>query len=352
MSNKHKSSDDKTTKRDEETAQTWLQRIIQTQLTTLTPPERRSIQDRANAQRALQQQSIEYKKVEYRARVSKECTKRQMMTVSASAPNTAQTLREEQRRMVEEEIAMSRECNDGEDVSEDVMHRLNVMASTSIGPPSTTHRPPPQLQLRDRPAVIVDDVPLIAPLIECTTTDEEVLASLRQEPTDEASCAEKFKAFELFSATTEKVRKSLFDLVEQKPLPVGGAREEMQHFLKKLDSNECCGIFDQSRYWFVHDMMAKTMENTKKMEQLTRDVNIRLGLLAQNAQTQCPICLDDYAANEDEEGSDVTPFLLPCCHTVCRMCWVHWCNVNPHNKFCPVCKHEAFLDFLTAHSPQ
>mmetsp|Transcript_114027 Transcript_114027/g.295275 ORF Transcript_114027/g.295275 Transcript_114027/m.295275 type:complete len:85 (-) Transcript_114027:108-362(-) len=67
----------------------------------------------------------------------------------------------------------------------------------------------------------------------------------------------------------------------------------------------------------------------------------KLEQLANNDQTECPICLESFV----EEGSRAAE-TLSCCHKLCQECWTHWKQVQHGHAFCPLCRHEEFLNVV------
>lgn len=56
-------------------------------------------------------------------------------------------------------------------------------------------------------------------------------------------------------------------------------------------------------------------------------------------QTSCPICLEDFNTNADENSSDTS--LLICGHKFCTSCLDSWFNQQPQsNQRCPICRQD------------
>jgi hypothetical protein len=174
-----------------------------------------------------------------------------------------------------------------------------------------------------------------------TTT---LLDSLRAEPPTDDEQAHKFKTYETFSDAVSGLRAQLDQVAASAidALPAGDAPRAIRHDLQKLDSQENTGVFDESRHWFVYDMARQTIANCQKIKTLSEGIGAKVRFAAQNAQEDCPICLDPFTA----VGGAVSPKMLSCCHMVCEACWANWVAVQRGNAFCPLCKHVEFAQFI------
>jgi hypothetical protein len=105
-------------------------------------------------------------------------------------------------------------------------------------------------------------------------------------------------------------------------------------------------IADQSRFWFVHDMTAKLFANADKIEGISADIERKAALLRQEAQSNCPICMEPFChSNIEGDVEPCVPRVLQCCHQVCEPCWKQWLELKGlHNAFCPICRNHEFLE--------
>ena len=90
-------------------------------------------------------------------------------------------------------------------------------------------------------------------------------------------------------------------------------------------------------------MMKQASTNSKTLSNLLREINTKLGLLAE--QTDCPICMEVF--NESRPSTT-----LACCHKVCSECWDEWSGVQRENHrpiYCPLCRNREFLVQLTSY---
>lgn len=174
-------------------------------------------------------------------------------------------------------------------------------------------------------------------------TVQALLAQLAAEPADDEECAAKFSLYEGYGQQVEKMRTNLFGLYDANSatLPQSVA-SEMQRRLRLIDTQETMGIPDGADVWFVHHMMGQASSNNGAMAGLLRDLERKMELLASAAQAECPVCLEPFAA----EGARA-PETLTCCHRVCGDCWRQWSVVSGGQPFCPLCRHDAFLDAVT-----
>mmetsp|Transcript_57077 Transcript_57077/g.105520 ORF Transcript_57077/g.105520 Transcript_57077/m.105520 type:complete len:364 (+) Transcript_57077:78-1169(+) len=173
---------------------------------------------------------------------------------------------------------------------------------------------------------------------------EAILAALKKEPSDDTECASKFQLYEGYASEVEEMRKTLYNFVEEsKPTLPAVVASDMDRQVKRVDSTEALGIPDETREWFVYHMMRKAQGNNGMMAGILDTFEKRLQFLANNNQKECPVCLEDFA----ESGIHAAE-TLSCCHKVCKGCWAHWSQVSHGRPFCPLCRHEDFLDALAA----
>lgn len=177
---------------------------------------------------------------------------------------------------------------------------------------------------------------------------EELLKQVRVEPRGEEECAAKFTLYEGYSQQLEKIRALLFDFYEESaPTVPPSVSGDWKRQLKNVDSHEAMGIVDDDgRIWFVYHMMKTAEKNNRIMTGTLEGFQRKIELLAQNDQTECPVCLEAFT----EPGGERAPEILSCCHKICEECWEHWRRVTYGNTFCPLCRNEEFLDVLAGRS--
>lgn len=168
---------------------------------------------------------------------------------------------------------------------------------------------------------------------------DALLAQLKKEPKELAECAAKFALYEGYASEVEKMRGTLFAFYEESLASVPPAiATDMQKQLKAIDSREAMAVPDDARVWFVFHMMKQANQNNDHMARVLEGFEKKLELLTKSDQSECPVCLEDFA-----EGSPHAPETLSCCHKVCVQCWEHWTAVMDGRPFCPLCRNDDFL---------
>lgn len=168
---------------------------------------------------------------------------------------------------------------------------------------------------------------------------DALLEQLKKEPVAAEECAAKFLLYEGYAAQVETMRGSLFSFYgESLPTVPPAVAAEMGKQIRAVDSVEAMGIPDEMREWFVYHMMRQASQNNRTMASTLHDFEKKMELLANLTETDCPVCLEPFAA----EGPHLAE-TLGCCHKVCRECWQHWSAVMHGNPFCPLCRNDAFL---------
>eukprot|EP00759_Apiculatamorpha_spiralis_P000647 PhF_6_TR10248/c0_g1_i1/m.15891 len=288
----------------------WLAKVHHAQYSRLTPAQREELLQKAHQVQSCSKVHTKAKSVELRSAGYK---KSAMTAMSAITKTEAMPPRVGQPHVSAQ--ALSEAC-----VAH--MHEQEEMYSEA----QLLHAPMPQR---------------VAPvMIDAITVEEETegLEGLKKEPKSDEAIAAKFQVYETFSEKVTQTRTDLCKTVEEAlPLLPTTAVSTIQKDMKLLDSNDNMGIHDQSRFWFVYDMMVKAGKNCTLMENLSRGIQAKVNLAADNSQPECPICLEAWSA-------DVQPMLLGCCHRVCGTCWTEWQRVQGTNAFCPLCRNKEFLD--------
>lgn len=166
-----------------------------------------------------------------------------------------------------------------------------------------------------------------------------LLEQLAKEPTDEAELAAKFALFENFLNTVVLIRDQtlLFweENKDQFASADGRALASAEQEIRHIDNREAMGIVDNPHKWFVYSMTRKANDNSKAIGQTLAKLRGRLELLSREELGECPFCLDPM----NVDASTV----LGCCHRVCTDCWTNWSTLKGKRAFCPLCKHEEFV---------
>jgi hypothetical protein len=172
---------------------------------------------------------------------------------------------------------------------------------------------------------------------------ETLLEQLRVEPADATECTAKFMLYEGYSSEVQEMRETLLKFyAETIPTVPAALANDVTKQVKGIDSTEAMGIPDESREWFVYHMMKQAAKNNQRMAQILDQFERKLQLLASNDQTECPVCLEAFQDNGPQ-----APETLACCHKVCKECWETWGKVTNGRPFCPLCRHEDFLGFVS-----
>jgi len=167
-----------------------------------------------------------------------------------------------------------------------------------------------------------------------------LLSQLQREPEDAAECAAKFGLYEGYSSEVEQMRNTLLKFHEEtRPSVPEVIGVDMDKQIRTIDSEEAMGIPDESREWFVYHMMRQAERNNLRMASILDGFDKKLQFLASSDQAECPVCLEAF---NDDAGRTVET--LGCCHKVCKQCWDHWSTMSSGRPFCPLCRHEDFLD--------
>ena len=176
-----------------------------------------------------------------------------------------------------------------------------------------------------------------------SSLNEELLALLKQleiEPKEDSELAAKFALFETFLQKVTVIREQTLQFWdENKDLFEGGSRAAAQKEIKKIDAEDCLGIIDDPRKWFVYSMTKKANDNSGMIAQTLSLLRSRLEQINNEDVGECPFCLDDMGPLKDADQTVV----LQCCHRVCKPCWEHWQEVKGARAFCPLCRNQDFV---------
>lgn len=172
---------------------------------------------------------------------------------------------------------------------------------------------------------------------------QKLLEQLRYEPADETEAAAKFMLYDGYSEEVRQMRDTLFQFFteSQSTMPVA-VQTELKKNLDKIDNQEAMGIPDDFKDWIVFHMMRKAERNNAGMANILDAFEKKMAFLAERTQTECPVCMEPFAA----EGPQAA-LILGCCHKVCCECWGQWTSTTHGTPFCPVCRHEEFLSHIT-----
>jgi len=171
---------------------------------------------------------------------------------------------------------------------------------------------------------------------------EELLGSLKREPTTEEDRVARFTLYERHADTVTLVRKSLLEFWDSAKEEVidSAPRAAIEEQVAKIDDHANLEMYEDQHYWFVYSMARATARNESSIQKVLKAIRAKLALLAEDDQS-CPICLEPIG--NDDDGS----VALGCAHKLHTDCWRHWsahCVSVHKTPFCPTCRNEDFLD--------
>lgn len=340
--------------RSPEQCQAWLQRVHEVQFSRMTPQQREAVREAAERAREHEQRARRCKAMTLGASRSYALAKeglRQMSAASSVSPAAAmeasaryavaqQASEAHQERMMTRWSPMmsgpqqiERAVAEAEEELEEA-EALHAVAGM-IGSPNID-------QMRaDLVVASAAPVALGGRPAPADTEVEALLGQLRKEPTEADEVEAKFKLYETYGEQVEKIRKLLFGFYEEsRPTVPHSVGADMDRQIKKVDSPEAMGVpDDDGRVWFVYHMMRQAEQNNRSMAAVLDGFEKKLEMLAKNDQTECPVCLEAFT-----EGGVET---LSCCHKLCKDCWGTWMEVTRGRAFCPLCRHDEFIGFVS-----
>ncbi len=169
---------------------------------------------------------------------------------------------------------------------------------------------------------------------------DELLASLKREPTSDEDRAARFALYERHAETVSLVRTSLLEFWASAKAEVteSAPRATIDEQVTKIDDPNNLEMYEDPRYWFVYSMARATTRNESSIQRVLKAIRAKLALLAEEHQT-CAICLEDISSEDS--------VALGCAHKLHTDCWRHWsahCISVQKTPFCPSCREEDFLD--------
>ena len=330
-----------------EDVEAWLQRVRSAQCERMTPQQRAQLQRRADRSRDVMVQAKKCKALKDSAVRSHVLAHEALQQISSASSASAER-RPGACSAVSERWQLAQEAS--EERQERVLSRLRgVSAMEVIDVAEDSDEEEEQCMAEVAQIVGARESPAMAAPMEAIARApdaafEGLLAQLRTEPDSDEERAAKFQLFEGYAQQMEKTRKSLVDFhteCETKVPPAVARGMALQ--MKQIDSHDAMSIpNDDGRTWCAYHMMRATEQNNRAMAAVLGGLQKKLEQLEKNDQTDCPVCLEPFAA----EGPRV-PETLSCCHKLCQECWVNWKQVTHGAPFCPLCRHEEFLGVVT-----
>jgi len=329
----------------EEQSSTWVRRVHEIHAKRMTPEMRQEMQRRVERSRQSEMNSRKCKALRGSATRSNALAReglRQMAQASASTPAAFAGVTERWgEAQMRSEARQARAWN-----------RLSVVPAGAVRAAAEESDEDEDEAIQEAAAIMgPGDVAIMsaeaagagaAGAAAAQASSDALLQQLRREPAETSECAANFQLYEGYGQQVEKIRKLLFDFCEESLQSVPAAiAADMRRQLGGVDSQETMGIPDDDRVWFVYHMMRVAEKNNRGMASILDGFQRRLEYLASNDQTECPVCLEPFA----EAGSGAAE-VLSCCHKICQQCWGQWKRVTRGRPFCPLCKHDEFLNVV------
>lgn len=354
--------------------QTWQRRIRDVQERQVTPDILQSLRDRADRQRRAAKASKRATRLAEINKVSAMSNAQALRGWSASAEQS--TARSIEAAPSEYALASTHARYMGR--SSTIQRCLTAFQSKSAAPARLSHAPDasaatdgPGFENDDEDESEVDmalsalqneialeraaeEAPraLVAAGITADSGTEDIateeidilIDQLAREPSSESEMSAKFQLFENFLATVTTIREETLNFwAANKDQFLGATREDGERSIRAIDSADAMGIdISRTDKWFVYYMTQKANSNNRKITATLAAIHAKLELLSQELG-ECPFCLDQLESE--------TCTTLGCCHKACNTCWAHWVSIKGPSAFCPLCKHQEFVEEIIREFP-
>jgi anti-sigma-K factor RskA len=176
---------------------------------------------------------------------------------------------------------------------------------------------------------------------------DDLLGTLKTEPSTDEDCAARFTLYERHAETVASMRNSLLKFWEDAKVEMTEAapRAAIDEQIRQIDNHRNLELFELSHYWFVYSMAVAVSKNEKKIQEVLRAIRSKITLLAEDGQN-CSICLEPMLGSS--QGATANSVVaLGCAHKLHADCWRHWsahCVTSRKEPFCPTCRNNDFLD--------
>ncbi len=195
------------------------------------------------------------------------------------------------------------------------------------------------------PAQLADAGALNVMATPVPTGFEGLLETLAIEPTDPTEVTTKFAIFENYLDTVVNLREQTIEFwqtnrsqFEEAPT-LRSVVTTIDRAIRNIDQESSMTIYEgNSSRWFVYYMMKKANQNHEAISNTLKSIRSKLELLTQE-DIDCPFCLESV-------GKDSEAVVLGCCHKTCKPCWDNWQDLKGMNAFCPLCRHEEFIQSI------
>jgi hypothetical protein len=333
----------------------WQNRIQEVQSTRVTPEIRQRIQDSASRKQRTMKVAKKAKRLEtanYLSSTTNMFSLQRMSAPALAAPQAEQDYLESSARTMkwssaiqnsvrspvendEQEEALDREL---EAVSAELQNE--VLLQQQITP----HLPTPQALQTVQAYGAMNHQDRVMHQTTASSELDSLLTQLIREPTEEQELIAKFTLYETFLGTVITLREETMRFwADNQDLFDPYSRQLAQNEISHIDTPDTMGIQDDPHKWFVYHMTKRVNENNKIIGRILANLRTRLEMLGNEEDLgECPFCLEDMTPMaKNPEGNQT--MVLTCCHRVCRECWENWVLIKGPTAFCPLCRHEEFV---------
>jgi hypothetical protein len=350
----------------------WQNRIQEVQSTRVTPEVRQRIQDSASRKQRTMKVAKKAKRLETANYLSSTTNmfSLQRLTAPASSASAApapggrgggygagrpteQDYLESSARTMKWSSAIQNSCRSDveNDEEEEALDReleavsAELQSEVLIQQQITPHIPTPQALQTVQAYGDMSHQDRVQQQTTASSELETLLTQLIREPTEEQELMAKFTLYETFLGTVITLREETMRFwADNQDLFDVHSRQLAQNEISHIDTPDTMGIQDDPHKWFVYHMTKRVNENNKIIGRILANLRTRLEMLGNEEDLgECPFCLEDMTPMAKNPGGNQT-MVLTCCHRVCRECWENWVLIKGATAFCPLCRHEEFVE--------
>jgi hypothetical protein len=176
---------------------------------------------------------------------------------------------------------------------------------------------------------------------------EGLLETLAVEPTDPNEVTTKFAIFENYLETVVTLREQTIEFWQtnrsqfEEEASLRSVVANMDRAIRNIDQESSMTIQEGgfATRWFVYYMMKKANQNHEAISNTLKNIRSKLEMLTQE-DIDCPFCLESVGRKDSDA------VVLGCCHKTCKPCWANWQELKGMNAFCPLCRHEEFIQSI------
>lgn len=331
----------------------WQNRIQDVQSSRMTPEMRQRIQDSATRKQRTMKVAKKAKRLETAnylssttnmfslTRFTAPTTEQDYLESSARSRKWSSAIQNSVRSPVvndEEEEALDRELDAvSAELQAEALHQQEI----------TPHLPTPQTLQTVQAYGQMNYNERVMHQTTVSSELETLLSQLIREPTEESELIAKFTLYETFLETIITLREETMKFwADNQDLFDISSRQLAQNEISRIDTPDTMGIIDDPHKWFVYHMTKKVNENNKLIGRILANLRTRLEMLSNEEDLgECPFCLEDMTPMAKHVDGNKT-MVLTCCHRVCQDCWESWVQIKGPQAFCPLCRHEEFVQVI------